>query len=369
MTSIVYMATNIVNKKRYIGVTRRSIAYRSCLHIWAAFHPKKGTGCPIFYAAIRKYGADAFQFEAMETFDTYDQALAAERRYIAALKPEYNVAAGGGGPQGVKWTSARRIHMAAALRSAWTDERKRMASQKFKGRKISDETRAKIRAAQRPEAYYKPVVCLDDGLWFPSVGHASKHYSVARTRIAASTTGREIAASGLHFAYAANPWTSAQCGAELQKRQDRRAANHVRLGQRRSRAVICLTDGVTHKSGRAAGAAHGLSASRVMQLCQSGLAGPSGLRFMYADEESPRIPQAMSDEEVAQWKGNRDDALRRSWMKRSRAVICEGTGETYPSAKAAAQAHGFAHASVWNAITRRAGRIQDKVFAFVDGRP
>jgi len=135
MTYVVYVATNIINGKRYIGVTSRGLSYRKCSH-YAKARSKfvNGGQCPKFHAAIRKYGEDAFSWEILETHANVEDMMAAEIRLIAELKPEYNLTLGGEGAKGTKHT----------------EETKRLLSEQKKGKSVSPERRQKMKeTAQR----------------------------------------------------------------------------------------------------------------------------------------------------------------------------------------------------------------------------
>lgn len=92
----VYIITNIVNSKKYIGYTSVDIAKRMNEHFLCA--GKKGD--TKFYRAIRKYGTKSFKTELLESFDTKESALRAEIEYIDKLntiKKGYNTHEGGKG--------------------------------------------------------------------------------------------------------------------------------------------------------------------------------------------------------------------------------------------------------------------------------
>jgi len=130
MAYIVYVATNIVNGNRYIGVTSRGLSYRKSNHYSKARAKfSNGGSCPKFHAAIRKYGEDAFSWEILEIHANIDDMIAAEIRLIAELKPEYNLAAGGEGAKGIKHT----------------EETKRLLSEQKKGKIVSAERREQMR--------------------------------------------------------------------------------------------------------------------------------------------------------------------------------------------------------------------------------
>ncbi len=90
--SLVYKATNCVNGHFYIGVTNRTLSIRQRRHIQDAIN---GDSQLPFHRAIRKNGVEAFHWEILNIYPTYEKALDAEVRYIKRLKPKYNVLPGG----------------------------------------------------------------------------------------------------------------------------------------------------------------------------------------------------------------------------------------------------------------------------------
>ena len=228
--ALIYLATNLVNGKRYVGVTRTSLAQRLYKHVWNATSSARSAKHSLFGKAIRKYGKNAFRFAVLRDALSYDEALQQERQLITDLTPEYNLAAGGQGPQGTKWTADRHVHMKMALSLAWTDERKRAQSARFKGKTISASARKKMRAARlRAKSGFRSVVCLDDGRWFESIRAASRAYGCHDTQILRSCSGEEISAKGKCFAYAPTPLSSAECSMSLAERKARRNDRRRRL--------------------------------------------------------------------------------------------------------------------------------------------
>ncbi len=101
---IVYLATNRVNGKRYVGVTSKTLAKRRWQHENDA--KRRVDSCPAFHAALRKHEWQ-FSWEILGTFESLDDALRAEISAIADLAPEYNITAGREGSIRV-WTAAAR---------------------------------------------------------------------------------------------------------------------------------------------------------------------------------------------------------------------------------------------------------------------
>lgn len=83
---IIYLITNIVNGKKYIGRTKRGIEHRFRAHL----HSSKQGSNTYFHKAIRKYGKENFKLEILEESDR-------EEHWIEILKPEYNMTKGGDG--------------------------------------------------------------------------------------------------------------------------------------------------------------------------------------------------------------------------------------------------------------------------------
>lgn len=131
----VYIHTNQLNNKVYIGITKQTPIRR-----WG----KNGSNyksTPHFYSAIIKYGWDNFKHEILFTKLTKSEACKQERYLIKKYKSNihefgYNITEGGDVP------------------SMSTDIRKKL-SQRLKGNKnclgriLSEETRRKISDAQR----------------------------------------------------------------------------------------------------------------------------------------------------------------------------------------------------------------------------
>ncbi len=121
----VYLITNIVNGKRYVGCTKVSLERR-----WEQHRSAASKGSPLaLHCAIRKYGLTTFTIEIIETVGgTHDDLMAAEVRHIAArgtiFPSGYNLTGGG---EGVDHTvpAVRAKHLLGvrnrSLRADWQD--------------------------------------------------------------------------------------------------------------------------------------------------------------------------------------------------------------------------------------------------------
>jgi len=129
----VYMATNIVNGKRYVGKTIFSLEHRRSMHKNSA---EKRSKCA-FHCALKKYGIENFEWRIIVETDDDEELREFEIESIAFLHTKvpngYNMTDGGDGTSGHKMT----------------EETKCKISRKAKGRLVSKEVRRKMSEAQR----------------------------------------------------------------------------------------------------------------------------------------------------------------------------------------------------------------------------
>lgn len=215
--SIVYMATNTVNGKRYIGITRLTLDKRRECHFMHARMPNGRA--QHFYRAIRKHGESAFAFAIVVHCDSYKAAGAEERRLIAQLQPEYNKTEGGEGILGHRHNAETRRKMSAAKngKSPWptgqypAEVRAKLAAS-ARARKgtfrYTEAQKAVMRANARKanEARRRPVVCLTDGLAFKGTIEAGEYYGLTSGQVSYLAQGRFNSRRGLRFAYAEDVW-------------------------------------------------------------------------------------------------------------------------------------------------------------------
>jgi group I intron endonuclease len=87
---IVYLATNGINGKRYVGITVRPLSHRISCHL----------NSPNFFGkALRKYGKEAFKFEVIDRAENEKELSQKEQYWIARLNTMvpsgYNLTTGG----------------------------------------------------------------------------------------------------------------------------------------------------------------------------------------------------------------------------------------------------------------------------------
>lgn len=92
---IVYRATNNINGKSYIGLTKGSLSSRKATHLHAV---RKGSGT-YFHNAIRKYGVDSFTWKVAAYCSSEQEMRNIETSLISYYKSFgcYNLAPGGCG--------------------------------------------------------------------------------------------------------------------------------------------------------------------------------------------------------------------------------------------------------------------------------
>lgn len=142
----VYMHTNKINQKKYIGITCQEPKNR-----WG----KDGNGYKkqsYFYRAIQKYGWDNFTHEILFKDIGYEQACEIEKNLIAKYNTTdrsfgYNRATGGDVNYGYTFTMSEksRQKMSEARKGmVFTEEHRNKIGESNRGRQVSEGTREKI---------------------------------------------------------------------------------------------------------------------------------------------------------------------------------------------------------------------------------
>ena len=132
----IYLITNNINNKKYVGQTWYELSTRLSEHISASGN-KNHRGCPYLYKAIFKHGATAFTIQSLDRFITQEAADNLEAHYINLYHSNeagygYNLTGGGQG---------NKPPMSEAIRQK--------ISQAMKGRTVSQESKNKMSAAHQ----------------------------------------------------------------------------------------------------------------------------------------------------------------------------------------------------------------------------
>lgn len=208
---MVYIARNTTNGHFYIGATEKTLAIRRRNHLWNARTGRHGR----FWAAIRKYGESAFEFTPLAACKDFFDALEQERKFIAELRPQYNLTAGGGGIKGYRFSAESRAKMAQAKKGKpnhWSggrmpqEIRDRLAAARRaeRGKVLSESQKKSLRvnAAKANVARRKAVLCVTDGREYPSLTAAGKVYGLTTGQLTQYCSGMHQSQRGLVFRYA-----------------------------------------------------------------------------------------------------------------------------------------------------------------------
>lgn len=121
--AFVYKIVNTLNNKVYIGKTTYvNPMTRFTIHKWRALSTNKEyrNDCPKLYNSIRKHGADNFIFEVLEAFETEQEALNAEEKYIKfynSIENGLNISVGGERPISGKNNPMFGTHLTAGSKN------------------------------------------------------------------------------------------------------------------------------------------------------------------------------------------------------------------------------------------------------------
>lgn len=132
---IIYMATNRVNGKLYIGQTVKSLKIRKRAHITTAL---RGVDIQYFGRAIRKYGQNNFDWEILHKCNDIDELNRLEIYYIKlynTFEDGYNLTKGGLGKLGYRFSDEAKQKKSESLMGK---------NNPMYGKKVSDETKRKL---------------------------------------------------------------------------------------------------------------------------------------------------------------------------------------------------------------------------------
>jgi group I intron endonuclease len=142
---IIYQITNIVNNKRYIGKTTKTITDRFNSHLATAKYGSK----TYLHKALRKYGQEKFKISLIEK-DIFSEDILAEREkfWIKKISPEYNMTKGGEGSTGRILSEESLIKMSIKSknrkRNPHSEETRQKISSALKGRPLTNERKQNI---------------------------------------------------------------------------------------------------------------------------------------------------------------------------------------------------------------------------------
>lgn len=140
----IYLRTNMVNGKQYVGQTNDMKIRDYC---WYSTNMKYA-GAYITNAR-NKYGTENFKTEILKECDTQEELNHWEQYYIKELNTKfpngYNLTDGGGGISGYHFSEKQRLKKIGLKHS---EETKKKISQSLKGKIVSEESKKKMSEAQ-----------------------------------------------------------------------------------------------------------------------------------------------------------------------------------------------------------------------------
>ena len=146
----IYVHTNTVNGKSYVGQTTRSMSARWGKHLTAARLPHHPGYSALIAKAIRKYGADIFEHQVLSIARSAQELDNLEKVWIILLQTKqplgYNITTGGS-----TWTPERLARMSTRKREFSLEGRAALVrnGQSRKGCKQSREAVEKVAALNR----------------------------------------------------------------------------------------------------------------------------------------------------------------------------------------------------------------------------
>ena len=119
---IVYEATNKINGKVYVGLTTTNLKHRRGSHIRSA----KSGSMAYFHKALRKYGADSFEWDVVILTNNLQKLYQLEKMVIGMYEPwqTYNTSLGGEhSAYGMKHSKATKDLCRQHAKARWDGKR------------------------------------------------------------------------------------------------------------------------------------------------------------------------------------------------------------------------------------------------------
>lgn len=203
---IIYLYTNRINGKQYVGQTQRENDDRFFEHV--RHH------ATAFDKAIDEYGIEAFDYRIIDHADSTEELNKKEQYWIKRLNTKiqngYNLTDGGATTRGFHHSVESKKKMSATKRAEQYNVGK---NNNFYGKHHTQETREKMKLAwteerkkkQIPKLHAKhfkrAVINETTGKKFSSIKEAGAYYSILPTHITASLNGRQKTAGGFVWKY------------------------------------------------------------------------------------------------------------------------------------------------------------------------
>jgi group I intron endonuclease len=138
----IYLITNKINDKKYVGLTTKGISQRISEHISAGTYIGK---------ALRKYGLQSFDISIIDSANTIDTLREKEKYWVKCYNSKfpngYNLTDGGDGRLGYRTTEKTKQLMSRNRkgRIPWNKGLTKEVDNRLGGRKLTEEHKNKIR--------------------------------------------------------------------------------------------------------------------------------------------------------------------------------------------------------------------------------
>jgi group I intron endonuclease len=241
---IIYLATNEINGKQYVGQTIHTLTYRWSQHRHAAF---KQNSQNVLAKALRKHGVDTWTVKVIDTATSREELDKKEIDYIVKLNTHYlqgdgyNMSFGGDSNRGIKQ---------------------------------SPETVAKKIAKQN-----KAIVCIETGKVFGSIREAAFELKVSPGFIGNVLHGRKSTAKGFTFKYLNNEDANI-LAQQKEKAREIYRKEHFTSG----RSIVCLSNGIVFSSIKEAARQIGVAEVNFRKALKRENRTCKGLIFQFEDQ-------------------------------------------------------------------------------------
>jgi len=205
----IYKITNIQNRKVYIGYAE-DYRRRHTAHMSYCFNQNSDHYHLTIYKAIRKYGLHNFKWEILGYCKNKKEMKQAETICIAFFQSNnkiygYNNTPGGdGGATRTGWKSSEETKRKISESSKGkiiSQEQKIKIANTLRGRKESEETRARKRLNHGGGSKPKPVLNITTGIIYESASEAARIDNVSQGGISQVCNGSYKQAGGFKYKY------------------------------------------------------------------------------------------------------------------------------------------------------------------------
>lgn len=181
MYGIIYLITNKITNKEYVGQTTSTLKHRFNRHC-------AESACPYLHRAIKKYGRENFNFKTVDSANSKAELNEKEIFYInlfGTLAPNgYNLTKGGDS-----------IRSDLPGRILTTEEREKI-SKTLKLFFTNPENRKNSMISQKKR---KVVICHQTGLIYPSIKDAARKLGLTKSKILDQLNGKSKHTKGYTF--------------------------------------------------------------------------------------------------------------------------------------------------------------------------